>query len=69
MAFVVLIQQPVGKMSSKRHRILPLTDEEEEVCQFATAKEAKAAAKGHHWEHVWAWYVVELADGAVVECP
>ena len=23
---------------------------------------AKEAAKGHHWEHVWAWYVVELAD-------
>ena len=67
MAFVLLIEQPLGKGSPKKHRILPLKDADEEVCQFETAEAAKEAAKGHHWEHVWAWYVVELADGAVVQ--
>jgi hypothetical protein len=71
MAFVVLIEQPLGKgplkNSPRKHRVLPLIDEEQEVCQFPTAEAAKAAAVGHHWEHTWAWYVVELADGAVVQ--
>jgi hypothetical protein len=66
MAFVVLIEQPLGSGKHRRARIVPLT-EDDEICQFETAAAAKAATKGHHWEHVWSWYVVELADGATVE--
>ncbi len=67
MAFVVLIDQPVGSGKNRKSRVIAMSDEDSEICQYETAEEARAAVKGHFWEHTWAWYVVELAEGSTVE--